>query len=454
MSEAADGLLFMDDEQGVKLVRIALAAIRAALDSIASPRLASPAGELLEVAVEARSLTGRMDALSSLLLAEADAASASERAAGTPTSSWLSIDQNLTRGEAAGLLHRAKELAEHPQLGQAAVAGKVNTGQVRAITSVLAGLAPQLDAAQQEQAEALLVGMADSLDSGALGRAAAQVLARVAPVNAQELLETKVQREAEAARAGLSLTFWRQGGSVLFKGSLPRLEGEQFIALLDAHTEALRRTAVEARDPLYTIATPEQRRADALASLLRHAAAAKPSRGTGAARVLVKLDYDQLVAGAAGAGVIGDGVLLSAGELRRACCDAELIPVVLHGGSEVLDVGRARRLVTPAMRTALVVRDGGCAFPGCTAPPSACEAHHMVPWECGGATALWNLVLLCHHHHSLVEPARYGVRDQWQVRISDRDRLPEFTPPSRHPQAGEWLRHARHRERERERRAA
>ena len=82
------------------------------------------------------------------------------------------------------------------------------------------------------------------------------MLAKVAPADADELLETKLQREAEAAHHNRSLRFWRQGGSVRFAGSLPKLAGEQFITLLDAHSEALRRTAVEARDPLYVNATP------------------------------------------------------------------------------------------------------------------------------------------------------------------------------------------------------
>ena len=445
------GLLacLMEEQNGVAPVEVALAAIGAALNSIDPNRARLAPEARLRVAMTARSLTGRLDALASVLLAEADAARASERTAGTPTSTWMAIDQNLTKREAAGALHRAAELAAHPVLGAAAVAGQVSSGQVRAINTVLGGLAPQLDAAQQDKAEQLLVGMAGHLDSDALSKAAPQVLARVAPADANELLESKLQREAEAAQRSRSLRFWKQGGSVRFEGCLPRVEGEQFITLIDTNTEALRRTAVEARDPLFVNATPEQRRADALIHVLGHAATATPQPGVGAAKVIVKLDYHQLKSGLAGAGLVGDGVQLSAGELRRACCDAEVIPVVLRGGSEVLDVGRSRRLVTPAMRAALIARDGGCVFPGCTAPPAACEAHHVVPWYLGGVTALSNLVLLCHHHHGLVEPAKYYRRDQWQVRINQADRLPEFAPPSRHPQAGAWLRHTRHRHPER-----
>jgi hypothetical protein len=96
----------------------------------------------------------------------------------------------------------------------------------------------------------------------------------------------------------------------------------------------------------------------------------------------------------------------------------------------VLDVGRDCRLVPPDLRAALVLRDGGCVFPGCHARPSECEAHHIIPWWKDGTTALSNLTLLCHHHHGLLEPARYGIRDQWQIQIAD-DGIPETIPPRR-----------------------
>ena len=110
----------------------------------------------------------------------------------------------------------------------AAAAGRVNPGQLRAINSVLGGLAAQLDSAQQARAEEVLVGLAATLDSDALSKAVPLVLAQVAPVDAEELLETRLQREAEEAQRARSFRFFRQGASVRFEGSLPRLEGEQF----------------------------------------------------------------------------------------------------------------------------------------------------------------------------------------------------------------------------------
>lgn len=422
----------------------ALAEVAALLDRIDPNRSDLDPQARLDSAKLAREMAGRIDTLAALLLAEADQAQASLRTAGTPTSSWLGIDQRLSKREAASSLYRARELANHPIVGQAAASGEVGSGQATAITRVLESLAPQLDRSQQAEAEQVMLALAQTMDSEQLSKAASRVLQQVAPPVADELRETSLQRQAEAAYRTRSLRFFGEGGSVRFDGSLPRIEAESWMALLDAHAESQRRNAIEARDPLSPTLTPEQRRADALIAMIgRHQLTKQaPISGGGRPRVLVKLSYEQLQRDAAGAGLIGDDSELSAGELRRLCCDAELIPVVLGGTSEVLDVGRAHRLVTPPIRTALTLRDGGCAFPGCQTRPAVCEAHHLKPWWDGGETVISNLVLLCHHHHGLVEPAKYATRDQWEIRISP-DGLPEAIPPRRYDSERKPIRHQR-----------
>ena len=61
---------------------------------------------------------------------------------------------------------------------------------------------------------------------------------------------------------------------------------------------------------------------------------------------------------------------------RRLACDARILPVVLGGAGEPLDVGRAAYIVPTGLRRALIARDRGCAFPGCDRPPHWCHAHH------------------------------------------------------------------------------
>jgi hypothetical protein len=101
----------------------------------------------------------------------------------------------------------------------------------------------------------------------------------------------------------------------------------------------------------------------------------------------------------------------------------------------VLDVGRARRLVTAAIWIALILRDRHCAFPGCDRPPVRCHAHHIHHWIHGGNTNLANLVLLCGHHHRVIHDS------PWKVRINPHDKLPEFLPPPKPGVERTWIRH-------------
>ncbi len=112
---------------------------------------------------------------------------------------------------------------------------------------------------------------------------------------------------------------------------------------------------------------------------------------------------------------------LSARAIRRMACDADLIPLVLGGEGQILDIGRAGRLFPPHMRRALVARDRGCAFPDCTVPASWCEAHHLAPWSRGGATSIDNGVLLCAHHHHTIHDGLWTVVSH--------NGIPWFAPP-------------------------
>jgi HNH endonuclease len=78
------------------------------------------------------------------------------------------------------------------------------------------------------------------------------------------------------------------------------------------------------------------------------------------------------------------------------------VPVVVGSESQVLDLGRSVRLAGPGQVQRLWLRDRGCSFPGCTVPPTWCDAHHVSWWSRGGPTDLRNLALLCGRHHTVV----------------------------------------------------
>ncbi len=110
-----------------------------------------------------------------------------------------------------------------------------------------------------------------------------------------------------------------------------------------------------------------------------------------------------------------------AATLRKIACDADIIPVVLGGEGQVLDIGRASRVFPPHIRKAITARDKGCAFPGCTMPAPWCEAHHIEYWSRGGVTSTANGTLLCGHHHHLIH------KEDWHIQV--RNGIPWFIPP-------------------------
>ncbi|MBT1003697.1 HNH endonuclease [Paenarthrobacter sp. DKR-5] len=112
---------------------------------------------------------------------------------------------------------------------------------------------------------------------------------------------------------------------------------------------------------------------------------------------------------------------VTARSIRRLACDAEVLPVVLGGQGQVLDVGRSARAFPPHQRKALVARDGGCTAPGCTVPAAWCEAHHVQWWSRGGPTALNNAALACAYHHHLLH------KERWRITL--RNGIPWWTPP-------------------------
>jgi len=180
--------------------------------------------------------------------------------------------------------------------------------------------------------------------------------------------------------------------------------------------------------------TAWQMRADALAWLAGHATTCDADHTGVKTSVVVRMDLkdlqrfereyakDGVNSQAITTGSI-DGLAqpVPASALRALAADAEFIPVVLNGPSEVLDLGRAQRLFTRAQRLALVERDGGCAY--CHAPPSYCDAHHIKWWSRDtGPTDLNNGVLLCVSCHHRIH------RDGWEIEV--RGDQVWFTPPA------------------------
>ncbi len=118
-----------------------------------------------------------------------------------------------------------------------------------------------------------------------------------------------------------------------------------------------------------------------------------------------------------------DGDPLDLTRYEHLLCDAAFRLLLVDSLGVPLDLGRSVRRATPAQRRALAVRDGGCVFPGCEAPPGWCDAHHVETWHLGGLTDLARLALLCRHHHGVTH--RLG----WQMRAGP-DQTFSWTTPA------------------------
>lgn len=406
----------MEWDVGTRTGRV-LAGIIATLDTIdhAGDRAYAADRERLELLDAALRAAHRLEGLAAVLAAESETAGADVAVTGLGVTGWLATNNPMTRTEAGRVVRAGRELADFPLVRAAVLDGRLSPTQARAITGVLRDLPEELDAGQRDRAEKTMVGFGAEFDSHGLAGLARHLLEVIAPEQADQLEAARLERQDRLARRDRHLAFSSDGhGSVFIRGKLPALQAATLIAQIDAIAAAQRRHALDSADPEAEDTTPAMRRADALMALAEAAARHRdaPAHGGDRPRIVVHLSASRLADLAAGAGLLPDGRSVSPGELRRLCCDADLVPVVLGGASEVLDVGREQRLVTGPIRTALGVRDRGCVFPGCDRPPAHCEAHHIVPWRQGGPTSLENLVLLCPHHHGIVEPPLTGPDEQ------------------------------------------
>jgi hypothetical protein len=104
-----------------------------------------------------------------------------------------------------------------------------------------------------------------------------------------------------------------------------------------------------------------------------------------------------------------NGIPLPVDTVRRLCCEAHVIPIVLGADGEALAVGREQRVANRGQRRALRAMYRTCAHPHCDVPFDHCQIHHVIPWERFGLTDLENLLPLCSKHHHLVHEGRWQL---------------------------------------------
>lgn len=319
-------------------------------------------------------------------------------------SSWLVARHRLSPSTATRRVRVARALRDMPQAAQACAAGELSDAAVAILAS-----ARESHPDAFSRCEDALLQAARTLPVPGLRSVVAYWQ------QAQDLDRAEREEDERFGRRRLHASP-TLGGMVRLDGDLDPETGQLLMAALQAVMDADARTR---REP--ELRNPAQRRADALGEVCRAWLDSSDRPGVLGERphVVVTLDLEALE-GRAGRSELQDWGPVTPETARRLACDAKVSRVITDAASSPLDVGRATKVVPPALRRALTVRDRGCAFPGCGRPPSWCDAHHVRHWADGGETALDNLVLLCRPHHRAIHRG---------FRVQIRDGTPAFTRP-------------------------
>lgn len=396
----------VDPPRAGPVVSAAMTALSRALRQVAVEDVAAAddvtLGERLH---QLRRIAGALDGEFARTLAVFDARAAGRADGAASTQAWLRWRTRLHPREAHQRVVVARALGDLPATAGALADGTVSHGHAAVIASTAADVGPE----HARTAEPILLEAARTMDPGALRKLATRI--RYA-VDADGVLGD-AEKAFERRRLHLSSTF---GGMVALDGLFDPESGAILMAAL---------TAMSAPRPTRDPRCPAQARADALVELARRALdrGELPEQSGERPHLAVTVDLASLrdVAGAPPAELDWTGPI-PAETARRIACDAGVSRVLMAGKGQVLDVGRATRIVPAAVRKALAVRDGGCRFPGCHRPPPFTDAHHIISWLDGGVTALDNLILLCRFHHRWVHERR------WHIRL-DRSGDAEIRPP-------------------------
>jgi hypothetical protein len=340
--------------------------------------------ELDAEVVEVEAASRRLDARRLELVAEAERRCFYETLGYLSATAWLADRLDKTRRAARGLVGLARSLQTMPLVRRALAEGVID--QTRAVRLAEA---QRFNPDAFTEAEGYLVEAAETVPAGKFRHVVEYWKQAADPTR----WESDQQQLVARRFLHVSPTI---GGMVRLDGELDPEAGHIVLTALRAHTNPVMRNRADAR-------TPAQIRADALVDICRYTLdhGDLPLSGGERPHITVLVDL-AVLEGRVGKAELPDTGPITANTARRVACDASICRIITQGPSEILDIGRRTRVVPPAIRRALELRDGGCTAPGCDRPPAWCDAHHLIAWALGGPTALWNLALLCRRHHRMV----------------------------------------------------
>ncbi|ABL80977.1 HNH endonuclease signature motif containing protein [Nocardioides sp. JS614] len=385
----------------------ALAQVHALLDEITEASLWSmdPA-ETAATLVEATRACARVAELEARVASHATRVEVAERAGATSLTNWWAHATRQTHGTAAAKTRLAASLGRHGLVRDALAAGTVLVDQAAVIMTAVDALPDDVDPVLVEEAEHHLIGQAAHFDAHALRRLGKGLLHVIDPDAADAHYARLLEAEERAATQTTRLTLTDHGdGTTRLRGTLPTAQAQTLKKQLLAFAAPKHRAAVEGSVG-ERLPGPERLGRALCEWIERYPTHRLPDAGGLTATVVVTIPVETLLGGLE-PGVLDTGTTISPGQARRLACEAQIIPMILDGNSQPLDLGRRRRFHTKAQRLAIAHRDQTCTADGCDWPPGLCHIHHNNPWAAGGPTSVKDGRLLCPKHHTRAHDPHY-----------------------------------------------
>ena len=355
----------------------ALAGVRDELGGATEmPVWSMDAAETTATLAEIQSAKAQLVELEARLLSHADRTEVAAHTGATSTANWHAHATRTTRVAAHRAMRLATGLEDHDLTRTALAEGRLHVEQAEAILRALADLPADLDPKLLVQAEQHLLEQAASFDAKALKHLGRRILEVACPEAADAHEAALLEREERDAAAATRLTMYEDGhGKVHGRFTLDTLTG----AMLKKHLYALAAPKHRAsQGPLGERRPTPERLGQAFVELIqRYPTKRLPKAGGLNATIVVLMHLDTLM-GDLKAARLDTGETISPGAARRLACEAGIIPAVLGGKSQVLDLGRKKRFYSEGQRIAKTIEAGGCEVEGCDAPPGT-DPHGPTP---------------------------------------------------------------------------
>ncbi|MDQ2749495.1 MAG: HNH endonuclease [Actinomycetota bacterium] len=402
----------------------ALAQLEKLLDDMQTLALHTLPNEAeLDVLHRLETQKNRIPAVEHRLIADVDARGIAHEHGCRSTSVLLAQLLRINPPEAGARLKAATDLGPRlglsgeglpplfEQVAAAQAVGDISPAHARVIIDTVDGLPEAVQAEHDLCLQQVLVEQAHTVNPMQLG----QIARAMAYVLDQD--GTLVEEHDRNRHRDLRIKR-RADGSACIEGELTAICAEALLSAL----EPLAAPAPAGQDGAKDPRTAGQRLHDALldATLIALRSQNLPHCGGVAATILLHMTPEHIQTGT-GLVATGHGIQISAAEALSLFGDARIFPVILDDTGEIKDYGPARRIYTEGQRLAMIARDHGCSFPGCTQPPSRCQSHHITDYSITRRTSVHDGTLLCGFHHR--EHPKLG----WTCRMISG--TPHWTPP-------------------------